>query len=100
MKKLTMKIMLIAIGAAFSINAFAAVDAAALERQRKANQAGLSKSKTLKRHFDKTGSADGPAIKLDAIPPSPRRGAKTTSTPSSEQAITASPRHSASTNKE
>jgi len=88
MKNLALKIMLIAIGAAFSINVFAVINAATMEKQRKANTAALKKSSQFKRHFDKAGSStEGPAIKLNAIPASPRRGAKATP----EQAPPASP---------
>jgi len=86
MKNLFLVIMLVAIGAVFSVNAFAKIDPAVLEKQRKENKARLEKGvelrigKPKKRLF---GSSEvevkARSLKLDAIPPSPRRGGKKTS---------------------
>ena len=99
MKNSTLKIMLLAISATLPINAFAAIDPATLERQRKANQAALSKSTTLKRHFDKSKAENQATLKLDALPQSPHRRAITTSA-GSEQTIQASPRRTSSASLE
>ncbi|MFZ2303154.1 MAG: hypothetical protein WAW10_14965 [Gallionella sp.] len=86
MKNLLLAIMLAAIGTAFSINAFAAIDPAVLEKQRKENKARLEKSvelrlgKPKKRLFSSSEvEVKTRSLKLDAIPPSPRRRAKPTS---------------------
>ena len=95
MKSSALRIMLFVIGATFPVSSFAAMDPAALERQRQANRAALNKSSSLKRHFDKSNENITPSIKLDAIPQSPHRHAKTTSA-SMDRSIQASPRHTPS----
>lgn len=87
MKNLTLAIMLVTIGIALPIDASAKIDSATLERQRTINRAHLEKTKKLRatqkerRIFNKSDAEikEGRSLKLDAIPPSPRRTAKTTS---------------------
>lgn len=76
--------MLIAIGISFPIDVSAKVDSGALDRQRKENRARLEKGERLRtgkkerRIFKKSESdtKESHSLKLDAIPPSPRRAAK------------------------
>jgi hypothetical protein len=106
MKNLILAIVLICIGIALPAGASAKIDAAAMEKQRSANKARLEKIQRLRtgtkerRLFKKAESEnkDLRSLKLDAIPPSPRRSAKSTSN-SSEQTIPASPRRTTSTAK-
>lgn len=87
MKNLILVIVLIAIGATLPVDAFAKIDPATLEKQRAANKARLEKNQELrtgqpmKRLFNKSDAETKKlrSMKLDAIPPSPRRHAKTTS---------------------
>jgi len=94
MKNLILAIMLITIGIALPSGASAKIDAATLERQRTANRAQLEKTQRLRegkkerRLFKKSDAAikESRSLKLDAIPPSPRRTAKTTSKSSNSTA--------------
>lgn len=103
MKYLILTIALIAIGTAFPIEVYAKVDSATLDRQRKENRARLEKTQRLRtgtkeRRIFKKSEADtkeSRSLKLDAIPPSPRRTTKNTSN-SPEQRIPANPRRPAS----
>src|SRR3989338_3748484 len=86
MKNLLPAIILAAIGTLLPVNAFAAIDPAVLEKQRKENKARLEKSvelrlgKPKKRLFSSSEvEVKSRSLKLDAIPPSPRRRAKATS---------------------
>ncbi|MDD2915994.1 MAG: hypothetical protein PHP70_11815 [Gallionella sp.] len=79
MKKLILAMVLAAIGIALPHCALAKVDAATLDKQRALNKAGL---KTALRHRatqynSETEARDRRSLKLDAIPPSPRRSART-----------------------
>ena len=84
MKNLIPLIMLIALGTALPVNAFAKIDAATLDKQRKENKARLEKAQELrlgkpkKRLFCKSEveATKLRSLKLDAIPPSPRRSAR------------------------
>jgi hypothetical protein len=83
MKNLFRVIMMAAIGTMFPVSTFAKIDPAVLEKQRKENKARIEKGvelrigKPQKRLF---GSSEVDvrtrSLKLDAISPSPRRGAK------------------------
>lgn len=94
MKNLILAIMLMAIGIALPIDASAKIDSATLERQRTANRVQLEKTKKLRegrkerRLFKKSDAEikESRSMKLDAIPPSPRRTAKTASKSSSSTA--------------
>ncbi|MDO8810852.1 MAG: hypothetical protein Q7J38_02325 [Gallionella sp.] len=97
--------MLTAIGAVLPVNAFAKIDPSVLEKQRKENKARLEKGvelrlgKPKKRLFSSSEvDVQSRSLKLDAIPPSPRRRAKTTSK-KLESAIPANPGGTASTAK-
>ena len=104
MKNLILVIMLAAIGAALPIDASAKIDSATLDRQRTANRARLEKIQRLRtgkkerRIFKKSESEtqDLRSLKLDAIPPSPRRTARSIPN-SSEQTIPANPKRTATT---
>ena len=106
MKNLIPAIMLIAIGAVISTDAFAKIDSATLEKQRKENKARLEKTQELrtgmpkKRLFSKSDVEANKlrSLKLDAIPASPRRSTKNPST-NSELALPANPRRITSTAK-
>ena len=84
MKYLILAIALIAIGVSLPIDASAKIDSATLDKQRKENRARLEKSQRLRtgakerRIFKKSESEtkESRSLKLDAIPPSPRRTAK------------------------
>lgn len=84
MKNLIPLIMLIALGAALPVSAFAKIDAATLDKQRKENKARLEKAQELrlgkpkKRLFGKSEveATKLRSLRLDAIPPSPRRSAR------------------------
>ncbi|MDD2915354.1 MAG: hypothetical protein PHP70_08560 [Gallionella sp.] len=91
MKNLTLAIMLLAIGMAIPPEVSAKIDAATLDRQRAANKARLSKSLGRQRLFNKASNHDARQLKLDAIPPSPRRGARSTAT-KSDQTLPGNPR--------
>ncbi|MBI5437463.1 MAG: hypothetical protein HY936_00640 [Nitrosomonadales bacterium] len=105
MKNLLLVIVLAAVGAVFPVSAFAKIDPAVLEKQRKENKARLEKGvelrigKPKKRLF---GSSEvevkARSLKLDAIAPSPRRGAKTTSK-KLESALPAKPGRTGSATK-
>ena len=99
MKNLTLAIMLMAVGIVLPIDVSAKIDAATLERQRTANKARLSKSLGRKRLFNKADTHDARALKLDAIPPSPRRGAKN-KVNKSEQTLPGNPRRSSTAKPE
>lgn len=99
MKNLTLVILLLTIGMAMPPEVSAKIDAATLERQRAANKARLSKSLSRQRLFNKAESHDARQLKLDAIPPSPRRGARSTAT-KSEQALPGNPRRASSARPE
>lgn len=94
MKNLILAIMLTTIGFALPIEASAKIDSATLERQRTANRARLEKTQKLRegkkerRIFKKSDAEikESRSLKLDAIPPSPRRTAKTTSKSSNSTA--------------
>lgn len=96
--------MLMAIGIALPIDASAKVDSATLDRQRVANRARLEKIQRLRtgtkerRIFKKSKeeTQDLRSLKLDAIPPSPRRTTKNTSK-NPEQTLPANPRRASST---
>lgn len=87
MKNPILAMVLIAIGVACPIGAFAKIDPATLEKQRATNKARLEKNqelrtgKSMKRLFSKSEAETNKlrSMKLDAIPSSPRRRAKTTS---------------------
>jgi len=104
MKNLMLIIMLAAIGTVIPIDASAKVDSATLDRQRVANRTRLEKIQRLRtgkkerRIFKKSESEtqDLRSLKLDAIPPSPRRASKNTSN-SSEQTIPVNPRRTTTT---
>lgn len=97
-------IMLAAIGTVLPIDASAKVDSATMDRQRVANRTRLEKIQRLRtgkkerRLFKKSKpeTHDLRSLKLDAIPPSPRRTSKSTSN-SLEQTISANPRRTPST---
>ncbi|MDD5299263.1 MAG: hypothetical protein PHD65_02085 [Gallionella sp.] len=99
MKNLILAITLMAIGIVLPIGASAKIDSATLERQRTINRAQLEKTKKLRagqherRIFKKSDAEirEGRSLKLDAIPPSPRRTTKTTSKSSKS---TTKPEHS------
>ncbi|MFZ2303059.1 MAG: hypothetical protein WAW10_14450 [Gallionella sp.] len=84
MKYLILAITLIAIGVSLPIDASAKIDSATLDKQRKENRARLEKSQRLRtgakerRIFKKSDAEtkESRSLKLDAIPPSPRRTAK------------------------
>jgi len=106
MKNILLIIAFFSIGIALPTGASAKIDAATMEKQRSANKARLEKIQRLRsgtkerRLFKKSESEtkDLRSLKLDAIPPSPRRSAKSTSK-SSGQTIPASPRRTTSTAK-
>ncbi len=105
MKNLFLVIMMAAIGTVFPVSTFAKIDPAVLEKQRKENKARLEKGvelrigKPKKRLF---GSSEVEvktrSLKLDAISPSPRRGAKKTAK-KLESALPANPGGAAPTAK-
>lgn len=84
MKYLILSFMLITIGISLPIDVSAKIDSAALDRQRKENRVRLEKGERLRsgkkerRIFKKSESEtkESRSLKLDAIPPSPRRAAK------------------------
>ncbi|MDO8464820.1 MAG: hypothetical protein Q7S46_06150 [Gallionella sp.] len=84
MKYLILAIALITIGTTFPIDVSAKIDSATLDRQRKENRARLEKGERLRtgkkerRIFKKSEAEtkESRSLKLDAIPPSPRRVAK------------------------
>ena len=105
-KNLILAIVLVAIGATFPINASAKIDFVVLEKQRAENKARLKKNeelrtgKPMKKFFGKSDADTNKlrSLKLDAIPPSPRRHAKVTYN-NSERALPANPARISSTAK-
>lgn len=91
MKNLILATMLIAIGIALPIDASAKMDPIHMEKQRAINKANAAKTMRLragkkeKRFFDKAETKER-TLKLDAIPPSPRRTAKAASKSSNSAA--------------
>ena len=107
MKNLIPVTMLLAFGIALPIDASALPTKHAMEKQRAANKAQAEKvmrlrsgKRQLKRHFDRSEAeaAHDRSLKLDAIAPSPRHAAKSTSR-KSEQTRPANPRRTTSTDK-
>lgn len=106
MKYLILTFALIAIGVSFPIDVSAKIDSATLDKQRKENRARLEKGERLRtgkkerRIFKKSEAEtkESRSLKLDAIPPSPRRAAKNTSK-NPEQTLPANPGRSSSTTK-
>lgn len=105
MKNLILSILLVALGAVLPVRTFAAIDPSVLEKQRKENKARLEKGvelrlgKPKKRLFSSSEvEAKTRSLKLDAIPPSPRRRAKATSK-KLESAIPANPGRTTSMTK-
>jgi len=104
MNNLMPVIMLIAIGIALPVNAFAVINPSVLEKQRKENKSRLEKSQELrlgkpkKRLFSssKVESDKLRSLKLDTIPPSPRRSARPIPK-NTESALPENPGRSAST---
>lgn len=78
MKSLVLIIMLVVIGIALPVSASAKVDPATLDRQRAANKIRLEKALIFRSGKSNSAAVDRERrmLKLDAISPSPRRGAK------------------------
>ncbi|MBI5438487.1 MAG: hypothetical protein HY936_06015 [Nitrosomonadales bacterium] len=106
MKYLILTFALITIGVSFPIDVSAKIDSATLDRQRKENRARLEKGERLRagkkeRRIFKKSEAETKelrSLKLDAIPSSPRRTAKSTSE-NPEQRLPANPGRTPSTAK-